>query len=336
MALARAPKQWSLTKTETVTSFESWRQNLTYTLALDSKFAPFLARDCSWLKASADPNRGLKDDAADAENKQTAAQKCAMLELLLGQIANFCPIIARNTITKKSTSLEYIWQTIRAHFGFQSTGAHFLDLTDIKMEPDERYEDLFQRLSAFFEDNLVTKNCGLTHCGDQITQDEELTPTVENTIVFLWLSLIHTDLPKLVKQKYGTELRSRTLASIKPEISSALQSLMDELNTTSEVRAMRSATQPTASDFRKHSKARPQSNIFKPRSKPPRVKSCPLCKATSRPDTHFLSECSYLPHEDRRFMSRARLIAQVIDDEPTQSSDDETCSEVSVPEPTTR
>ena len=149
MALARAPKQWSLTKTETVTSFESWRQNLTYTLALDSKFAPFLARDCSWLKASADPNRGLKDDAADAENKQTAAQKCAMLELLLGQIANFCPIIARNTITKKSTSLEYIWQTIRAHFGFQSTGAHFLDLNDIKMEPDEQFEDLFQSKERF-------------------------------------------------------------------------------------------------------------------------------------------------------------------------------------------
>ena len=27
----RAPKQWSLMKTETITSFESWRQNLLYT-----------------------------------------------------------------------------------------------------------------------------------------------------------------------------------------------------------------------------------------------------------------------------------------------------------------
>ena len=36
MAGARAPKQWSLSKNETITSFESWRQNLLYTLSLDN------------------------------------------------------------------------------------------------------------------------------------------------------------------------------------------------------------------------------------------------------------------------------------------------------------
>ena len=42
MASARAPKQWCLTKVETVNSFENWRQNLQYTLSLDANFAQFL------------------------------------------------------------------------------------------------------------------------------------------------------------------------------------------------------------------------------------------------------------------------------------------------------
>jgi len=39
----RAPKQWSLTKNETITTFEARRQNLQYSLSLDANFAPFFA-----------------------------------------------------------------------------------------------------------------------------------------------------------------------------------------------------------------------------------------------------------------------------------------------------
>lgn len=41
----RALKQWCLTKHETVNSFENWRQNVMYTLSLDSEFSPFLLAD---------------------------------------------------------------------------------------------------------------------------------------------------------------------------------------------------------------------------------------------------------------------------------------------------
>ena len=53
MATIRAPKQWSLTKSETITSFEAWRQNLLYTLWLDKNFAPFLVEGYTWTKKTA-------------------------------------------------------------------------------------------------------------------------------------------------------------------------------------------------------------------------------------------------------------------------------------------
>ena len=127
----RAPKQWCLSKIETITSFENWRQNLIYTLSFDSNFAPFLAEDATWgKKTRAQPLRVFTDDGeAVAQNsRQTAQQKVNFLEPMLGQIANYCPIISRNTLVKNSTSIQSIWNTIREHFGFQVTGAHLLIL----------------------------------------------------------------------------------------------------------------------------------------------------------------------------------------------------------------
>ena len=51
-----------------------------------------------------------------------------------------------------------IRQAILLHFGFQSTGADFLDFNDITLAPAERPEDLYQRLMSFIEDNLLLAN----------------------------------------------------------------------------------------------------------------------------------------------------------------------------------
>ena len=158
----RAPKQWSLSKNETITSFESWRQNLLYILSLDRNFAPFLVEGVSWKKKSkSDTTRGLEDDPNwDEDNGLTKEQKVNYLELMLGQIANYCPVISRNIIIKNSISIESIWQSIRAHYGFQSNGSHFIDFVNIKLEVDERHEDLYQRMIAFIDDNLITPSSG--------------------------------------------------------------------------------------------------------------------------------------------------------------------------------
>ena len=216
--MQRAPRQRCLTKTETVNTFENWRQNLVYTLSLDPNFAQFIASDAKWEKrCAAHPNRGFTDDI-DLASGRTAIQQTYMLDLMLGQIANFCLVISRNTIAKNATSLSGIWQTIRLHYGFQSTGTHFLDFADIHLQADERPEDLYQRLVAFVEDNMLQSGSVILHHGDVIDVDEEMSPSLENMVVLTWLRLINPALPKLIKQRYGTELRSRTLASIKPEI----------------------------------------------------------------------------------------------------------------------
>ena len=243
-------------------------------------------------------------------NRRTAQQKVAHLELMLGQIANFCPIISRNTIVKNSTSIISIWQAIRLNFGFQTSGAHFLDFADLKLEPDENNEDLFQRLMAFVEDNLMTVGGGISNHDEFPAVDEDLSPSLENMIVLNWLKLIHQDLPRLVKQRYGSELRSRTLASLKPEISQAISSVLDEIHSISETKIMRQAiyNQPHWPTRWGPARYHPQSY---PRNQRTQLatKQCPLCKQAGRTVyDHYLSTCKYLSEHDRLYISSTRNV----------------------------
>ena len=104
----------------------------------------------------------------------------------------------RETISLK------IQQIIRLHYGFRTTGAHLIDFATIKLEPLERPEDLYQRLMAFIEDNLLRKDMGLTHNDIHISEDEDISQPLDNFVVLTWLRLINAHLPKLIKQRYGT------------------------------------------------------------------------------------------------------------------------------------
>ena len=121
----RTRKQWPLEVSETITSFERWKSNLVYNIRQDASFAPFI--NSSWNKFSkkeTNKYRGLLDDTDATEpdkNKQkNRAAKLADLELMLEMVANWAPIISRQSIIKHSTSLESIWQAIRAHYGIQT------------------------------------------------------------------------------------------------------------------------------------------------------------------------------------------------------------------------
>ena len=302
MANNRAPKQWDLTSNETLNSFKNWKENLVYTLSLDKSFAPFLKDGVTWGKqSSVNPTRGFTDDAADAADRKTKEEKCASLNLMLGQIANYATIISRNLIIKGSTSLNDIWEQIRLHYGFQTTGSRFLDLSSIRQSPGERPEDLFQRLVSFVDDNLLTTDGSLTHHSVAVTTDEEISPSLENVVVLIWLERLHVGLPALVKQRYGSELRNKTLASIKPEISQALTSLLEELSVGEDSRIGRTQSyQPSRNNQSRSSSRNGQRG----------GKYCCLCRTANRPnyEDHYLSQCRYLPESDRKRLSNIRNV----------------------------
>ena len=340
---ARPPKINPLTTSETFTTFTNWQQTLIYTLGLDNRFTPLMRDDAVWedgdsvdhgfvadvqlMVANADGGPDIPDPN---QVVRTAADKVRTLHLMLGQIANYCNVIARHQIIYESTSLDSIWDMIREHYGFNVTGQRFLDLTAIRLRPGEKPADLYQRLVCFFTDNLFTRASRLTHKGRAPLVDEKLTPTIQNTIVLLWLERVHVGLPGLVKQRYGTELRNRTLASLKSEIANALDSMLEELNSATagvDSRVMR-LPQPSRFSNNNNQSRFPNStrgsqynrNSRMPQRRDnngPNPKLCSLCKTAniSGWDTHYLSQCKHISDRDRKMLSSSSRVRQTeVDD----------------------
>lgn len=89
------------------------------------------------------------------------------------------------------------------------------------------------------------------------------------------------------------------LASLKPEISQAVDSLLDEIRINNDAKVLRTAF--------KNYNSPPTTTQRHPNFRTKNNKICPLCKQAGRPrHDHFLSTCKFLPHEDKTFMSRAR------------------------------
>ena len=297
-----APKCRVLTSTETQGSFETWKEGLIFNLTLDGTFEFLLDEDVVWRSYDT-PNRGFQDDTTGTkEQMKTGKQKAAILSLLLGTIAGYAPVISRLYITQEARSLNDIWKRLRIHYGFRKSGALILDLPSFQLEEDESPESLWERMYAFTMDNLLQPSDNISHLNNTNIR-ELMSPTLLNTIVVLWLQTIHRSLPLLVKQKYSTELRTKTLASIREDISESLNSMLSEIQGESVASVSRSA--PYNNPYRRNRYDDKQPPF---RRKPPpntntSSKFCAICDTANRRSDHFLSECPFLPEADRRFMS---------------------------------
>jgi hypothetical protein len=69
---------------------------------------------------------------------------------------------------------------------------------------------------SFIDDSLLKAGSNIQNHGEDVQTDEQLTPTLENMIILTWLRLINTELPALIKQPYGTELRSKPWPASNP------------------------------------------------------------------------------------------------------------------------
>ena len=308
-----APKLRVLTSSETQTSLEVWKETLLFHLTLDGSFEDFLEDGVEW-KSSAFENRGLlPDDASKGAAARTAKQKATILKLMLGTIASYAPVISREFIVNEASKLEEIWLRLRIHYGVRKSGGLILDLALLEREDGESYEGLWERIYAFVADNLLQPADGMKHKGERFRQREEMTPTMLNIIVTLWLKIINPGLPAAIKQRYSTQLRDQTIVSIREEISESIDAILAELS--GEGVCISRASYSRGSSFHRGTQRKGYGENSKAYNRQRPSKFCPLCDASGQPTSHYLSECPFLPESDKRFMSyKARSRAVEVED----------------------
>ena len=312
----KGPKPWVLTEEETFSSFSKWQSNMVYTLSKDKMFAPFLQPGVSWLKFStADPHRGFTDDAgADGLKKEDKAHH---LSLMLSHLAQWVPHYLSFEITHDCTSMNSIWQAIRAYYGFQQSEVQFMAYSQITWEgrDKERPERLYRRILSHLHDNLLHTDSQLEHNGAAPSTDEDMSPTVERLAVLRWMELLHPQLPQLVARTFAYDLQRRTLKDLQPQIAQGLPGFLDELQREDvQVSAIQQEDDIEAHRVYSRSQHRfhhhtPQRSVSRPapsRSAPPR-KQCRICKAEGRNFMgHDMSSCIYLSPYEKTQMIRSR------------------------------
>ena len=296
-------KLTELTETETIASVNSWQQNLEFHIASCNDFAPFL--DAEWNVKTV-THRGLQDDEGTGDNRKTAAQKCYILNHMLGLIVSYCPENIRLEIDRKATSLKWIWSRVRRHYGFTKSEGSFLKLASIKLGEGERYETFFQRIMSHLYDNLLCSDSGIVFDGVAITEDEIMSPTTERLAVYIWLSLIDSRLPMYVARIYAHDLMSKSLKDLQPQICQNMESLLMELSTQEDIKI-------SFSRSRNNNKFRNSQGDGNYRSS--NQKYCAFCKACKKPHIgHDIRSCWLLSKFDRAEIAKAFNVS--VEDEP--------------------
>ena len=305
-----APKTRCLTDVETPSTFETWKENLVFNLTIDGSFEEFIQEEFKWGPATT-TYRGLTNDDEEIFGpKRTAKQKEAYLQLMLGSIASYAPVISRKFITREALSLNDIWNRLRTHYGFRKSGSLILDLASFTLEVGETYKTLWERLYSFIDDNLMSPNDGIKHLGQEPV-GETLSPTLLNITVVLWLRCIHNNLPALVKQRYAAELRNKSLASLREEISESIDSLLLELSGENTIVSRSAYNRNRRQPMHRNTGNQSFNQMF-----------CILCDTANRPANHYLSKCTYLPEADRKYLKTRTRTVEVTEEPADHSTTD--------------
>ncbi|NRB15972.1 MAG: hypothetical protein HRU29_16410 [Rhizobiales bacterium] len=174
----------------------------------------------------------------------------------------------------------------------------------------ESREALWERMSAFIDDNLLSCRSGIKHLDGEVERDEELSPMVLNILVVLWLKVLHCALPGAVRQRFSTQLRSNTIFSLREDISDSVPAILQDIQEKDGV-ISRTGYQ-SRNNFQRGSFQRGSSrpNQRKNAYGYRRSMKCCLCESAGRQEanTHFLSACPFLPTEDRQYISKTREV----------------------------
>jgi len=178
--------------------FNIWKHELEDNLAKDSRFAVFLTGGVysSWESYEENPDR-ISSPAGDDERSHLDARR-AQLCTFLNIVANACDRSHCSAIMLHSTSLQWIFSKLQEEYNIQDM--HFLNLFNLEYPPEISAFDFYNQYRKLVIACLKKKGDIIKWQSSKVLEaDEELSPTFEDMILAVALTLFDTRLPGLIK-----------------------------------------------------------------------------------------------------------------------------------------
>jgi hypothetical protein len=299
--------------------FKTWKESLIVYLKQNDNFLPFLSGGIyeSWKPAEEHENRILDLHADDAPDPNDATNRTAKLAKRQKDLLTMLNMIGRKVdqydyddVMNLSSSVQSIWNMIDLVYDIGRKGVHFLELSKIKYEAGESPAKFYKKIYHHFMDNLYKKNDTLAYKGTSSTEDEKLSPTLLNFILFYTIETIDTRLMKKIKDKWGHLLDSDTcLHDKKDTILKAIPDILKRLEAKEfEARALETQLSAFGGRGRFQGRARGRGSNQNGSSRPYQQQSsglrpkCRLCQAAKCPErvymSHSVANCNRWSRKD--------------------------------------
>ena len=226
--------------------FKTWKEGMIVYLKQSDDFLHFLPGGFydNWTAAEENEKRILalhNDDkpvAVTGENQ--AALEATRLTKRQRDLSTMLSIIGRKVdqydhedVMNGSTSVDNIWFIIELVYDIGKKGIHFLELDKIKYVEGESPIKFYKKIYHHIIDNLYKKNDKLKYKNDvKMQEDEKLSPTMLNFMLFHVIQSIDSRLMKKVRDKWGHLLDKETcLHDLKDTILKAIPDLLKRMET---------------------------------------------------------------------------------------------------------
>lgn len=167
-----------------------------------------------------------------------------------------------NTVIRHSTSLEWIYDTLRSDYDIQQRGIHFFNILDVT------YDSSVATPVSFYNKyrTIIINNLGKT--GDIIryknnqplTEDEKMSPMLEDLVLLNVMREIDPRLPAFVRKHYNHKMQhSDKLMDFKTDMLTNVDSFLQQINIEEENNSIKTAT---FTAFRQQSGARKNRKPF--------------------------------------------------------------------------
>ena len=276
--------------------FKAWKETMSVYLKQNDSFSVFFPGGIydTWSSAADNADRIQLLHERDHQNNQNAnneklSQRRKDLHAMLSIIGGKCDQYDYDDILNMSTSLQSIWSMIELAYDIGRKGVNFLELNKLKYNKTESPIKFYKRIYHHIMDNLYKR--GDVFKNKTFVEDESMTATLLNFMLFYTLETIDSRLTQQVKEKWGHVLDdSKSIHEMKDIILKAVPDMIVQLDTReNEVNSLAALTaanknQNKSRKQRPNSKSSNYTRLF-----------CRLCQTAGDPkrvySTHNIGNC---------------------------------------------
>ena len=213
----KIPNPRKLNLRETAASLRLWKVHISNYYRADLYFSHFVSSDTTWDIHQ--HNWGFTAEADNTVTQRSASQMRADCHMFLDTFASYLPddyVVEK--LTKNTTNMADVWRIVDEFYGVTLSSDTFLALSNMSKKPEETYRQFYLQLEGFVSNHLTKEGVKV----DEVTapaKGDQLTISIKNILVIMWLSKIHDKMVDCVCTKFASELRGkRQLIELMPRI----------------------------------------------------------------------------------------------------------------------